>query len=67
MDLGTISSAVVRGPSSAPANSDKRGIIAAHRTEPKQGGTLDGKPYEFTKYGATLTVYVPRLCPCCGD
>lgn len=41
-------------------------LIAAHKTEPKQGGTLDGKPYEFTKYGATLTVYVPRLCPCCG-
>ncbi len=41
-------------------------LIAAHKTEPKQGGTLDGKSYEFTKYGATLTVYVPRLCPCCG-
>ncbi len=27
-----------------------------HKTEPKQGGTLDGKPYEFTK-GTTLTVY----------
>jgi uncharacterized GH25 family protein len=41
-------------------------LIAAHKTEPKQGGTLDGKPYEFTKYGATLTIYVPRICPCCG-
>ena len=41
-------------------------LIAAHKLEPKQSGTLDGKPYEFTKYGATLTVYVPRLCPCCG-
>ena len=41
-------------------------LIAAHKTEPKQGGTLDGKPYEFTKYSATLTIYVPRLCPCCG-
>lgn len=41
-------------------------LIAAHKTEPDQGGTLEGKPYKFTKYGATLTVYVPRLCPCCG-
>jgi uncharacterized GH25 family protein len=41
-------------------------LIAAHKTEPKQGGTLDGKPYEFTKYGATLVIFVPRLCPCCG-
>ncbi len=41
-------------------------LIAAHKTEPKESGALDGKPYEFTKYGATMTVYVPRLCPCCG-
>lgn len=42
-------------------------LIAAHRIEPKKGGTLDGKPYQFTKYGATLTVYVPSLCACCGE
>src|SRR4051812_30763024 len=42
-------------------------LIAAHKTEPKEGGTLDGKPYTFTKYGATLTVFVPRICPCCGE
>lgn len=41
-------------------------LVAAHKTEPEAGGTLDGKPYKFTKYGATLTVYVPRVCPCCG-
>lgn len=41
-------------------------LIAAHKSELKEGGTLDGKAYTFTKYGATLTVYVPRLCPCCG-
>jgi uncharacterized GH25 family protein len=41
-------------------------LIAAHKTEARQGGTLDGKPYEFTKYSATLTVFVPRICPCCG-
>lgn len=41
-------------------------LIAAHKTEPEQGGSLDGKPYQFTKYSATLTVFVPHLCPCCG-
>jgi uncharacterized GH25 family protein len=41
-------------------------LISAHKTEPKESGTLDGKRYEFTKYGATLTVFVPRVCPCCG-
>jgi len=40
-------------------------LIVAHKTEPKQGGTLGGKPYLFTKYGATLTIQVPRLRPCC--
>jgi uncharacterized GH25 family protein len=41
-------------------------LIAAHKTEAKQGGTLEDKPYNFTKYSATLTIYVPRICPCCG-
>jgi uncharacterized GH25 family protein len=41
-------------------------LVAAHKTEEGEGGTLDGKAYQFTKYGATLTVYVPRICPCCG-
>lgn len=41
-------------------------LIAAHKTEADQGGTLDGKDYKFTKYGATLTVLVPKICACCG-
>lgn len=41
-------------------------LIVAHKDEPKESGTLNGKPYEFTKYGASLTVYVPQICPCCG-
>jgi uncharacterized GH25 family protein len=41
-------------------------LIVAHKTEPDAGGELDGKPYKFTKYGATMTVYVPRICACCG-
>jgi uncharacterized GH25 family protein len=42
-------------------------LIVAHKTEPKAGGVVDGKRYEFTKYGATLNLYVPRSCPCCGS
>jgi uncharacterized GH25 family protein len=42
-------------------------LISAHKVEPKESGTLDGKPYQFTKYGATMTLYVPRTCPCCGS
>jgi uncharacterized GH25 family protein len=41
-------------------------LVAAHKTEADEGGVLDGKSFKFTKYGATLTVFVPRLCPCCG-
>ncbi|MDG3002271.1 DUF4198 domain-containing protein [Paludisphaera mucosa] len=41
-------------------------LVAAHKTEPEEGGELDGKAYRFTKYGATMTVFVPRVCPCCG-
>lgn len=26
-----------------------------------------GEGYEATAYAATLTVYVPQLCPCCGE
>jgi hypothetical protein len=32
-----------------------------HREEPEQKG--DG--YDGTKYSATLTVFVPEVCPCC--
>lgn len=41
-------------------------LIVAHRDEMNEAGELAGKPYQFTKYGATLTVYVPQICPCCG-
>ncbi len=42
-------------------------LVVAHRTEPEASGELDGKPYQFTKYGATLTVHVPAVCACCGE
>jgi uncharacterized GH25 family protein len=37
-------------------------LIVAHYKEPKESG----KGYEYTLYSATLTVYVPQICPCCG-
>lgn len=42
-------------------------LIVAHREAKDEGGVLGGKPYQYTLYGATLTVYVPQICPCCGE
>jgi uncharacterized GH25 family protein len=36
-------------------------LIAAHKTAEDEGG----KDFERTQYSATLTVYVPEICPCC--
>jgi uncharacterized GH25 family protein len=38
-------------------------LVAAHRLEQEQRG----EGYDRTKYSATLCVYVPQVCPCCGD
>ncbi len=35
-------------------------VVAHHRTDEK------GQKYDFTKYGATLSLFVPQICPCCG-
>jgi uncharacterized GH25 family protein len=37
-------------------------IVAHHRAEDETG---DG--YDLTQYSATLTVFVPELCPCCTE
>jgi uncharacterized GH25 family protein len=37
-------------------------IVAHYRAEDERG---DG--YELTQYAATLTVFVPELCPCCME
>jgi hypothetical protein len=34
-----------------------------HHDEPAE----KGDDYEFTRYAATLAVYVPQVCPCCGE
>jgi uncharacterized GH25 family protein len=36
-------------------------LVVVHREEPEQKGT----GYDGTKYSATLTVFVPEVCPCC--
>jgi uncharacterized GH25 family protein len=38
-------------------------LVVAHREEPEEAGP----GYKSTKYSATLTVLVPRVCPCCGE
>jgi uncharacterized GH25 family protein len=37
-------------------------LVVAHHTSDEQG-----EGYEGTKYSATLTVFVPEVCPCCGE
>lgn len=38
-------------------------LVVAHHDAPTEKG--DG--FDETKYSATLCVYVPAICPCCGD
>jgi uncharacterized GH25 family protein len=38
-------------------------LVVAHHREPAESG----ENYENTKYSATLVVFVPELCPCCGE
>lgn len=36
-------------------------VVARHQTDER------GEGYEATQYTATLTVFVPEVCPCCGE
>ena len=36
-------------------------VVVHHATDEK------GEGYDSTKYSATLTVFVPDVCPCCGE
>lgn len=36
-------------------------VVVHHKTDEK------GEGYEATSYSATLTVFVPDVCPCCGE
>lgn len=39
-------------------------LVVAHHEEPAPAGETK---YESVKYAATLTVFVPERCPCCGE
>ena len=36
-------------------------VVVHHKTDEKGSG------YESTSYSATMTVFVPEICPCCGE
>ncbi|MDG2130023.1 MAG: DUF4198 domain-containing protein [Fuerstiella sp.] len=38
-------------------------LVVAHHKEPDESGDN----HESTKYSTTLTVFVPEICPCCGE
>ncbi len=38
-------------------------LIVAHHEDSND----KGKGYDATKYSATLTIFVPAICPCCGE
>ncbi|RYX84032.1 DUF4198 domain-containing protein [bacterium] len=44
----------------------KRYLAVAHVETKEAGQNKAGEKYTFTQYGATLTVYIPAICPCCG-
>ena len=41
--------------------------LAVAHVDSKEAGAMAGQKYDTTKYGATLTVYVPAICACCGE
>lgn len=38
-------------------------LVVAHHDEPDEAG----EGYTSTKYSATMTLFVPEICPCCGE
>lgn len=38
-------------------------LVVVHHKSPEE----KSKDYDLTQYSATLTVFVPDVCPCCGD
>ena len=38
-------------------------LVVAHHESPDE----KGEGYTSTKYSATMAVYVPAVCPCCGE
>jgi uncharacterized GH25 family protein len=38
-------------------------LVAVHHDRPDE----NGEGYQSTRYAATLVVFVPQVCPCCGE
>lgn len=38
-------------------------LVVAHRSDDTEGG----EGYTSTKYSATMSLFVPAICPCCGE
>lgn len=51
------------GMASVVATTGNYYLVVAHRTESDERGAN----YEATQYAATLTVFVPEVCCCCGE
>lgn len=45
-----------------PRTGDQYLIVAHHRADDERG-----EGFEATSYSATLAVFVPQVCPCCGE
>lgn len=46
----------------APTTGNSYLVVAHHRAEDEKG-----EGHELTTYSATLTVFVPEVCPCCSE
>jgi uncharacterized GH25 family protein len=44
-----------------PKSGDYYLVVAHHKTDER------GEGFEATSYSATLTIFVPEICPCCGE
>jgi uncharacterized GH25 family protein len=53
----------VKGQATFTPKTGDQYLIVAHY----EGADEGGEDYDKTIYSATLTVFVPEVCPCCGD
>ena len=45
-----------------PKTGDQYLVVVHHQAEDESG-----ENYDLTAYSATLTIFVPEICPCCGE
>jgi uncharacterized GH25 family protein len=56
----------VNGRATFTPTEGNRYLAVAHVETKEHGQDAAGAKYETTQYGATLCLYVPLICPCCG-